>query len=195
MDKGTWWATVHEVVKSLARLSTQIQFLFRASHFMCLPGNHQPPSSSPTHPVLLPVQLIPGSWAWIKEDIPMLTCSPLVLAKEGPLCCSQSLIVVSRDPWWNYSASCPNDFYTSPQTSGASFLFIFSWWPCFLCIKNESNQAKTLHVSSLLYPDCMHFLFAMITTSSLALGCVHFLSGPLHCLRIPPILPAGELFH
>ena len=63
MDKGTWWATVHEVAKSLARLSTQIQFLFRASHFMCLPGNHQPPSSSPTHPVLLPVQLIPGSWA------------------------------------------------------------------------------------------------------------------------------------
>ena len=37
----------------------------------------------------------------------MLTYSPFLLAKEGPLC----LIVVSMDPWWNYSASCPNDYF------------------------------------------------------------------------------------
>ena len=42
----------------------------------------------------------------------MLTCSPFMLAKEGPLWCSQSLIIVSIDPWWNYSTSCPNDCFT-----------------------------------------------------------------------------------
>lgn len=160
MDKGTWWTTVHEVAKSLAWLSTQIQFLFRASHFMCLPGNCQPPSSPPTHPILLPVQLIPGSWAWIKEDIPMLTCSPFVLAKEGPLCCSQSLIVVSMDPWWNYPTSCPNDYFIHPLKPLVPLFSSFSADDLVSCVLKMKAIRRKLCMSPRFYTQtvCTSYL-------------------------------------
>lgn len=162
---------------------------------MCLPGNHQPPSplpsSSPSSPAdTWQLGLNRGRRSYADLfSVRVGQGGPFVVFTVLNHSINRSLVELSHQlsKWL---------FYTFPQTSGASFLFIFSWWPCFLYIKNESNQEKTLHVSSHLYPDCMHFLFAMIITSSLALGPVHFLSGPLHCLRIHPILlPASELSH
>lgn len=165
---------------------------------MCLPGNHQPPSSTPPHPSNSPSS--PADTWQLGLNRGRCSYADLFSIRVGQggsfvvftvlnHSISGSLVELFHQlPKWL--------FYTSPQTSGASLLFIFSWWPCFLYIKNESNQEKTLRVSSHLYPVCMHFLFAMIITSSLALGPVHFLSGPVHCLGIHPVLlPAGELSH
>lgn len=49
---------------------------------------------------------------------------------------------LSTFPWLSHSPTPLNDYFTSLLKTLVP-LCIFSWWPCFLYIKNESNQKKT----------------------------------------------------
>lgn len=105
--------------------------------------------------------------------------------QEGP-CAAQSL---SHSPKWLTA------LHFSPQTSSTSFLlFIFSWWPCFLYIKNESKQKKTLHVSLHLCPYSAFPIVLWLSPPLLPLVLTWFSSRALHGFSAHPILlPTCEL--
>ena len=160
---------------------------------MCLLGNHPPPPHP--HPILLPVQLIPEGWVWIEEDVPMLTCSPFMLAKEGPLWCSQSLIIVSIDPWWNYSTSCPNDYFTHLLKPLVPLFPSFSADDLVSCIlKMKAIRRKlcmsrictqTVWTSYLLWSSPPLLLLVLSTSCQghcIASGFIPFSCQPVSCL-------------
>lgn len=86
-----------------------------------------------------------------------------------------------------------NDCFIPPQASSTSFLlFVFSWWPCFLCSKMKAIRRKTLHVSSHLRP----YSAFPIVLWLLPLLLPFLLSRTLHCFSLHPIrLPASALKH